>query len=237
MREAWHPPSAQNDLKNAGETMSNRRPRVLLADDHPMMLAGLRKLLEPELEVVGTVTDGRALVAAAERLLPELVITDIEMPGLDGIAATRRLQAALPLVRVLILSIHAETSYVRAAFDAGAWGYLLKTAAPEEIERAVREVLADHFYVSPAVARVAIAGAARRLDGPPPAAAGQGLPPREAEILRLVAEGLGNKQIARRLGVAVTTVRTHLNSLYGKLRVESRVELALYAAQTAGMAA
>ena len=216
--------------------MSERRPRVLLADDHPMMLAGLRKLLEPEHAVVGTVTDGRALAAAAERLLPDLVITDLEMPGLDGIEATRRLQAALPLVRVLILSIHAEPSYVRAAFAAGAWGYLTKTSAPEEIERAVREVLADRFYVSPAVARAAVAGVARRPERPP-RAAGEVLTPREQEILRLLAEGLGNQQIARRLGVAVTTVRSHLNSVYEKLRLESRVELALFAARSAAAAA
>src|SRR5262245_42399889 len=203
--------------------MFGQRPRILLADDHPMMLAGLCRLLEPELEVVGTATDGRALVAAAERLLPDLVITDVEMPGMDGIEAARRLQAALPLVRVLILSIHAEPSYVHAAFAAGAWGYLLKTSAPEEIEHAVREVLADRFYVSPAVARTAIAGGAHTLGGPPQRA-GEDLTPREQDILRLLAEGLGNQQIARRLGVAVTTVRTHLNSLYAKLRRGGRVE-------------
>src|SRR5215510_10516649 len=104
--------------------MSARRPRVLFADDHPMMLAGLRKLLERELEVVGTATDGHELLAAAERLRPDLVITDVGMPGLDGIEATRRLQATVPGVKVLILSMHTESSYVRAAFDAGAWGYL-----------------------------------------------------------------------------------------------------------------
>ncbi len=216
--------------------MSDRRPRILLADDHPMMLAGLCKLLEPEHAVVGAVTDGRALLAAAERLLPDLVITDIEMPGLDGIEATLRLQAALPLVRVLILSIHAEPSCVHAAFDAGACGYLLKTSAPEEIERAVREVLADRFYVSPAVARTAIARTAC-LERLPRAADEAVLTAREAEILCLVAEGLGNKQIALRLGLAVPTVRTHLNRVYEKLRVESRVELALYAAQAGGLAA
>ena len=136
--------------------MAHRCPRVLLADDNPVMLAGLRKLLEPELEVVGTVTDGQALLDAARRLRPDLVITDVAMPGIDGVEATRSLQASLPEVRVLILSIHAEPSCVSAAFEAGAWGYLTKSSAPEEIERAVREVLADRFYVSPAVARAAI---------------------------------------------------------------------------------
>lgn len=195
------------------------------------MLAGLRNLLETELEVVGAVADGWVLVEVAERLQPDLVITDVSMPGTNGIEATRLLQASAPEVRVLILSIHAEPSCVRAAFDAGAWGYLTKSSAPEEIEHAVREVLADRFYVSPAVARAAVGPVSHRErllreDV-------EALTPREAEILGLVAEGLGNKQIAGRLGMAVTTVRTHLSSVYGKLRVKTRVELALYAAQAA----
>ena len=215
--------------------MSQRHPTVLLADDHPMVLAGLRKLLEPELDVVGTAANGETLVEIAARLRPDLVITDVSMPGIDGIEATRRLQTAAPGVRVLVFSIHAEPSCVRGAFAAGACGYLTKAAAPEEIERAVREVLADRFYVSPAVARAAVGIEAGQRESPP-AAAGKPLTRRETDILRLVAEGLGNQQIARRLGVAVTTVRTHLSSVYEKLRVKSRVELALYAFQ-AGIAA
>lgn len=214
--------------------MSERRPRILLADDHPVVLACLRMLLEREHEVVATVTDGRELLAAAMSSRPDLVITDIEMPGLDGIEATRRLQAVLPGVKVLILSIHAEASCVQGAFAAGARGYLLKTSAAEEIQCAVREVLADRFYVSPQVARDAISGACH-LESPSKTA-GEALTPREKEILRLVAEGLGNQQIAQRLGVEVTTVRTHLSRLYEKLRLENRVELALYGAQ-AGTAA
>ncbi|HEX6864474.1 MAG TPA: response regulator transcription factor, partial [Thermoanaerobaculia bacterium] len=137
--------------------------------------------------------------------------------------------ASLPEVRVLILSIHTESSYVRAAFEAGAWGYLTKSSAPEEVERAVREVLAARFYVSPTVARAIIEPASPREC--PPQAEAEALTPRELEILRLVAAGLGNRQIAGRLGMAVTTVRTHLNSVYGKLHVKTRVELALYAAK------
>jgi DNA-binding NarL/FixJ family response regulator len=210
--------------------MSERRPRVLLADDHPVTLAGLCKLLEPAFKVVGRVTDGLALLAAAERLRPDLVIADIEMPGLDGIEATRRLQARLPDVKVLILSIHVEPSYVRAAFDAGAWGYLPKTAVPEEIGRAVHDVLADCFYISPVVARDAIARAARRpVAGSPP----EGLTPRELDVLCLAGRGLGNQEIARKLGVPVTTVRSHLNRIYDKLDLARRVELALLATQGA----
>jgi len=205
--------------------MSERRPRALLADNHPMILLALCDLLKPRLEVTGTATDGYALLAAAERLQPDLVITEIAMPGFGGIEALRRLRTAVPGVKVLILSIHTETFYVRAAFEAGACGYLAKTSAPEEIERAVREVLANRLYLSPAVTRGAIARPA------PPQSPGTSLTFREQAILRLVAQGLGNKQISERLGMALSTVRTHLNSLYEKLRLESRVELALYASQ------
>jgi DNA-binding NarL/FixJ family response regulator len=215
--------------------MYERRSRVLLADDHPVVLACLRILLEREYEVVAAVPDGQELFAAATSLRPDLVITDVEMPGLDGIEATSRLQAALPGIKVLFLSIHAEPSCVQAAFAAGAWGYLLKTSVAEEIQRAVREVLADHFYVSPAVARGVIAGACHP-ESPPQAGTEAALTSREMEILLLVAEGLRNKQIAQRMCVEVATVRTHLSSLYKKLRLESRVDLALYGVQAGGAA-
>ncbi|HYQ83861.1 MAG TPA: response regulator transcription factor, partial [Rubrobacter sp.] len=161
--------------------MSDRRPRILLADDDQMILLGLGKLLAPELEVVGTVTGGRELLAAAESLRPDLIISDVEMPGLDGIEATRRLQAAVPDVKVLILSIHTEPSSVRAAFAAGARGYLPKSSIFEELARAVCEVLADRFYVSPAVARAVV----ETLYVPEPA--GESLTPREEDILHLMA--------------------------------------------------
>jgi DNA-binding NarL/FixJ family response regulator len=228
-----------------------RRPRVLLADDHPMMLEGLRKLLEPECEIVGVVMDGNGLVEAARRLLPDLVIADISMPDLDGIEATRRLQAVLPDLRILILSTNTEPSWVRAAFEAGACGYLTKTSAPDEIETAVREVLMGRFYVSPTVTRAVVGatmqspgatvqGAGTTISGPVPASerrrpeAQESLTRREHDIVQLVGLGLGNKDIAQRLGVSVTTVRTHLSKVYGKLGTASRVELALLVAQTSG---
>jgi DNA-binding NarL/FixJ family response regulator len=200
-----------------------------------MMLEGLRKLLSPDFEIVGTAMDGRALLEAAEIRRPDLVITDISMPVIDGIEATRRLRDLVPEARVLVLSIHTEPSWVRAAFDAGAYGYLTKSSAPEEIETAVREVLKGRFYLSPVVTQ-AVMGLAKedtavREEIPRPAA-GEALTPRELDIVRLVGRGLGNKEIAHELGVSVTTVRTHLNKVYEKVRPVSRVELALYAAQT-----
>jgi DNA-binding NarL/FixJ family response regulator len=232
------------------------RPRLILADDHPMMLAGLRRLLAPGCEVVAEAADGHALLAAAERLRPDLVIADISMPGIDGIEATRRLRASVPGARVLILSVHAEPSFVRAAFAAGACGYLTKAAAADEIELAIRAVLTDRFYVSPEVTRAVVAswqrdagestaavaavperdapeGAALEsamLESAVPAAAAP-LTPRQLDIIQLVGQGLGNKEIARQLGVGVATVRTHLARIYEKLRTESRVELALFASR------
>lgn len=218
------------------------RLRVVLADDHPMMLEGLRKLLKPDFEVVGAVTDGRALLEAAQRLQPDLVITDISMPGMDGLEATRRLRAVVPGVRVLVLSVHTEPAWVRAAFEAGACGYLSKTSAAQEIESAVRAILEGHFYVSPTVTQsviitpamdsVAEVAEVSQRTPPEPSAA---LTPRELDIVRLVGLGLGNKEIAHRLGVSVPTVRSHLNNVYGKLGTASRVELALLAAQTGGV--
>ena len=210
--------------------MSERRSRVLLADDHPVTLAGLCKLLEPKFEVVGQVTDGLALLAAAERLHPDLVIADTEMPGLGGIEATRRLRVRRPKVKVLILGLHVEPSCVRAVFDAGAWGYLPKTAVPEEIERAMHSVLADRFYISPVVARAAIARVARHSVL---AAASELLTPRELGLVRLVGQGLGSKEIACTLGKSVTTIRSHLNKICDKLGLASRLELALLAVQDA----
>jgi len=218
--------------------MSEVRPRVVLADDHPLMLDGLRKLLEIDFEVVAAVTNGRELLEAAERLRPDLVITDISMPLVDGLEATRRLQVAMPGTRVLVLSIHDHPGWVRAAFEAGACGYLTKISAPEEIGTAVREVLKGLFYVSPVVTRgmvdAAKKPAARRPARPAPPLATEVLTPRELATVRLVGRGLSNKQIARHLGIAVTTVRTHLNKAYDKLGSASRVELALLAAQPGG---
>jgi DNA-binding NarL/FixJ family response regulator len=209
---------------------------VLLADDHPMMLEGLRKLLEPDYDVVGVVTDGPALLKAAALLRPDLVIADISMPGMDGIEVTRRLLKVAPEARVLILSMHTEPSWVRSAFEAGAHAYLPKSAAPEEIELAVREVLKGRFYVSPEVTRAAVIFAVKEPERLLSVwrATNDTLTPRELDIVRLVGKGLGNKEIAQELGVSVTTVRTHLNRVYDKLGPGSRVELALYAAQAGG---
>lgn len=224
--------------------MSGTRSKVLLADDHPMVLDGLRKLLEPDFEVVAAVMDGRELLKAAQKLRPDLVITDISMPLVDGLEATRRLRTAVPGARVLILSIHADPSWVREAFEAGACGYLTKISAPEEIGTAVREVLKGNFYVSPAVTRGVVDDAAKKIaprrllaslpGGIAHPMVAELLTPRELDAVRLVGHGLSNKEIALHLGVSVATVRTHLNKAYDKLGSASRVELALLASQPGG---
>lgn len=215
--------------------MHGQRSRILLADDHPMLLEGLTKLLSPDFEIVGAVADGRALLAAAETQRPELILVDLSMPGIDGIEATRRLRGLVPEARVLILSVHDEPSWIQAALEAGAHGYLTKVSAPEEIETAVREVLKGNFYISPLVTLAVLQKPARDLGDPletarpaPPGA----LTGREVEIVRLVGKGLSNKKIAQQLGVSVTTVRTHLAKVYAKIGLVSRVELALFAAQS-----
>jgi DNA-binding NarL/FixJ family response regulator len=203
-----------------------------------MFVEGLRTLLSPDCEIVGTVEDGRELLAVAEAQRPDLIITDISMPGIDGIEATRRLRRLVPAARVLVLSIHDQPSWVHAAFAAGARGYLTKTSALIEVETAVREVLKGNFYISAAVSYTFL-GKVKRGKGerikPPPPEISDTLSPREMEIVQLVGKGLGNREIAEELGLSVATIRTHLTNLYEKIGVVSRVELALYAAQSEKM--
>lgn len=212
--------------------MLDRRPQVLLADGHPMLRMGLRDFLEPGCEVVGEATDGEALLAAVATRPPDLVVTELALPKIDGLEAIRRLRGIAPRVRAIVLSFHSEPSWMQAAFAAGAWAYLPKTAAVRELDLALHEVLAGRLYVSPAVALAVLA---------PPAAEGEShatgrqpggeLTRREHDIVQLVGRGCGNKEIARTLGVSLTTVRSHLNRVYEKLGSASRVELALLAAR------
>lgn len=214
-----------------------------------MLLEGLTNLLEPKLRIVARVDDGEALLAAAARLRPDLVLADISMPGVDGLEATRRLSTLSPATRTLILSFHSDPHQVRSAFAAGARAFLTKSASGEEIHQAIEEVLRGHYYVSPPVthalvptaaapaaaapAAAAPVAASPPLDAPPPAGTpeGDGLTRRELEVARLVGAGWSNHKIAEHLGIAVTTVRTHLSNIYTKLGHISRLELALFAAR------
>ena len=203
--------------------------RVLLADDHTLVRAGLRKLLEslPDVEVVGEADDGLALITLAEQLQPNLVLTDIAMPGLNGLEATARLVKARPETRVLILSMHQNEEYVRQALRHGAAGYLLKDAAPVELELALKAVLRGETYLSPAVSKGVVSDYVQRLRGDEQP--GALLTPRQREVLQLVAEGHSTKEIARRLDISVKTVDTHRSGLMKQLDIHEVAGLVRYA--------
>lgn len=203
--------------------------RVLLADDHTLVRAGVRKLLEsiPNIEVVGEASDGLAVVAMAVDLRPQLILMDIAMPGLNGLEATVRLKHSCPEVQVLILSMHQNEEYVRQALRHGAVAYLLKDAAPLELELALAAVLRGETYLSPAVSRGVVSDYVQRLrsDDVP----GANLTPRQREVLQLVAEGLSSKEVARRLDVAVKTVESHRSQLMKQLDIHEVAGLVRYA--------
>ena len=205
------------------------RLRVLLADDHTLVRAGLRKLLEslPDIEVVGEADDGLALLQLAQQLQPNLVLMDIAMPGLNGLEATARLTKTQPDVRVVILSMHQNEEYVRQALRNGAVAYLLKDAAPLELELALKAVLRGETYLSPAVSRGIVTDYVQRLraDEQP----GDALTPRQREVLQLVAEGHSTKEIARRLDLSVKTVDTHRSQLMKQLDIHEVAGLVRYA--------
>ncbi len=203
--------------------------RVMLADDHLLVRAGLRKLLEsiPHVEVVAEADDGLALVTLAAQLQPDVVLMDIAMPGLNGLEATGRLQKALPNTRVLILSMHQNEEYVRQALRHGAAGYLLKDAAPAELELAIRAVLRGETFLSPAVSKGVLSDYVQRLRGEDQP--GELLTPRQREVLQLVAEGHSTKEIARRLDLSVKTVDTHRSQLMKQLDIHEVAGLVRYA--------
>ena len=203
--------------------------RVLLADDHTLVRAGLRKLVESMagMEVVGEADDGLALIALAERLQPNLILMDIAMPGLNGLEATLRVQKVSPETKVLILSMHQNEEYVRQALRHGASGYMLKDAAPMELELALKAVMRGETYLSPAVSKGVVSDYVQRLRGDEPQ--GAQLTPRQREVLQLVAEGHSTKEIARRLDLSVKTVDTHRTQLMKQLDIHEVAGLVRYA--------
>jgi DNA-binding NarL/FixJ family response regulator len=203
--------------------------RVLLADDHTLVRAGLRKLLESiaGFAVVGEAGDGTTLLALAHDLQPQLVLMDIAMPGLNGLEATARLLKSWPNIRVLILSMHQNEEYVRQALRHGAVAYLLKDAAPLELELALNAVLRGETYLSPAVSKGVVQDYVQRLRGEPVPA--EALSPRQREVLQLIAEGQSTKEIARRLNLSVKTVETHRSGLMRQLDIHEIAGLVRYA--------
>ncbi|MFS0714252.1 response regulator transcription factor [Microbacterium sp. 2P01SA-2] len=195
--------------------------RLLIADDHPVVRSGLAGLLadEPGFDVIAEAADGAEAVRLTAELRPDVILMDLRMPMLDGVAATARIVAAREGSsgpRVLILTTYESDDQILAAIEAGASGYLLKAAPREEIVAGIRSVAAGQTALSPAVA-VRLVERMRQ-----PEAAASALTPRETDVLRLVAAGHGNKQIAVQLGIGESTVKTHLLRVYDKLGVDSR---------------
>ena len=203
--------------------------RVLLADDHTLVRAGLRMLIEglPNMEVVGEASDGLALLELAAKLQPQIVLMDIAMPGLNGLEATGRLTKNWPEMRVLILSMHQNAEYVRQALRQGAVAYLLKDAAPMELELALKAVLNGETYLSPAVSKGVVSDYVQRLRSEDHPA--DQLTPRQKEVLQLIAEGQSTKEIARRLDLSVKTVESHRTQLMKQLDIHAVAGLVRYA--------
>jgi DNA-binding NarL/FixJ family response regulator len=202
--------------------------RLLLADDHALVRAGMKSLLESAegFEVVGEASNGREAVRLARTLKPDVALLDIAMPELNGLDAARRLGSECPEVRVLILSMHADPGYVRAAMQASAAGYVLKDAGVEELELAIRAALRGERYLDPRVSKHVIEGYVRGLEAEERAPA---LTPRQREILQLIAEGRSTREIAERLHVSVKTVETHRAQLMDRLGIRDVAGLTRYA--------
>jgi len=212
--------------------MSPQPVRVLLVDDDDLMRAGLRAVLTSDetIEVVGEAGDGRAAVSEARRHLPEVVLMDVRMPGLDGIAATREVVAVSPEIRVAILTTFEQDDYIFGALNAGASGFLLKRTKPEELIAAIHTLAAGDSLLSPSVTRKVIEqmteqplvdrSSAERLDR---------LTPREREVLELIAAGLSNSEIAATFTIEESTVKTHVKRILMKLRLRDRVQAVIFA--------
>jgi DNA-binding NarL/FixJ family response regulator len=209
---------------------------VLIADDQALVRVGLRKILEaePETSVLGEAGDGEDAVAEARRLRPDVVLMDIRMPVLDGIEATRRIVRSQPGTRVLILTTFGLDTYVYDALRAGASGFMLKDAPPEEIAAAVRIIASGEALLAPAVTRAVIEEFARHQPASAPThpPAVDGLTPREHEVFDLLAGGLSNPEICKQLFISEATAKTHVARILQKLDLRDRVQAVIYAYET-----
>ena len=202
--------------------------RVLIADDHAIVRKGIRALLAEAggFEVVGEAGDGQEAVLRAEETHPDVILMDLLMPVMDGIEATRQITSQQPKARILVLTSFAADNKVFPAIKAGASGYLLKDSSPDELVRAIRQVHRGEPSLHPTIARKLLQEIARPADLQP---APEALTAREMEVLRLIAQGLSNQEIADQISVSEPTVRAHVSRILGKLHLASRTQAALYA--------
>jgi DNA-binding NarL/FixJ family response regulator len=205
------------------------RPRILLGDDHALILDGIRATLAPHFDIVGQATDGKALVEAATRLRPDLVILDIGMPLLNGFESAKRIKAACPASKLIFLSQHLNPAYLKQALKLGVSGYVLKSGATEELQQAIKKVLRGDTYITPSFGDEVIA----RMWNPSGEINKEAdeLTDRQREILQLIAEGRGNKEIADRLHLSVKTIEFHRARIMLKLGVRTAAELTRVAIQ------
>ena len=207
--------------------MTTPRPRVLLADDHRLVAEALKSLLAAEFELLGVVEDGRALVAAAKQLQPDVIVADITMPFLNGLDALLQLRKDNPNVKVVFLTMHKDVAYARRALESGGSGFVLKHSAPAELLDAIRAALAGKTYLTPALAGELLQAMKRAPQtGSDPVAS---LTPRQREILQLFAEGRSAKEIGAALGISARTVEFHKYQMMDSLGLRANAELVHFA--------
>ncbi|MGA6827182.1 response regulator [Nitrospira sp. NS4] len=203
------------------------KPSILLADDHNLIIEGFRRILEGDYTLVGTATDGRALLESAKALQPDIIILDVSMPLLNGIDAAEQLKQCCPQAKLIFVTMHADTEYVRAAFEAGASAYVLKRSAVDELEQAIRAVLAGHSYITPLITKdlldVFLSKTPRKPGG------ADGLTLRQREVLQLLTEGRTAKDIASILNISSRTVEFHKGQIMEQLKLQSTADLIKYA--------
>ena len=204
-----------------------KKPRVLLADDHKIMIEGLKDLLKGEFEIVGSVEDGRALVEQASTLYPDVIVADISMPQLNGIEAARQIKKTDNNIKIVFLTMHPDATYAANAFEAGASGFVLKHSASSELITAIHEAIKGRTYVTPLIAGDLIR--TYQKGGAPEKNLFKKISPRQREILQLLAEGKTAKEIASILNISTRTVEFHKYKMMEQLKIKTSAELVHYA--------